>query len=198
MAGKKKKIDLLVKKRLSQKGLGQLLLWALTVGRYIVIFTELIVILGVVARFTLDVQRNSISENIVDQQAILANYRSTEKKFRRLQQQLKTVSSLEQESVVGSNILRKLSEIMPVDMRINSVSVSPESVSLSGLSLSPQGFSTFLSGLQSDSRYVDIVLESISSGGSQDPTLQFLLKAELVDSSQKTQPVQQIEEEIIL
>ncbi len=198
MAGKKKKIDLLVKKRLSQKGLGQLLLWALTVGRYIVIFTELIVILGVVARFTLDVQRNSISENIADQQAILSNYLSTEKKFRRLQQQLKTVSSLEQEGVVGSDILRKLSEIMPVDMRINSVAIDLKSISLNGIALSPQGFSTFLSGLQSDPQNINVILESISSGGSQDPTLQFSLKVELVGSSQKPQPVQQIEEEVIL
>lgn len=179
MAARKVKIDLLPREGFSQRTSGRFLLWALTVGRYIAIFTELVVISGVIARFTLDYQRNSITEDILEQQAILASYKPTEQRIRRLDQQFETVANLELQNLGVEKLLLLLPEITPIDMQFDSLNLSYESIKISGNSLSLQGFSTFVLGLQAVEDFSDIILDSIESGGPQDPSIYFALTIDL-------------------
>jgi hypothetical protein len=175
MAAQKPKIDLLIRKDLTQKYSGQLLLWALTVGRYIAIFTELVVIAGIIARFTLDYQRNNITENILEQQIILASYKTTENQVRRLSKQLETITSINSNRLFAASLLDRLVKNIPVDMRLDTLTIKTDLMEMSGVSLSPQGFAVFLSGLYTYQDFSDIVLDSIQSGGPQDPSLHFTL-----------------------
>lgn len=175
MAFRKPKIDLLAREELIQKTGGKLLLWALTVGRYIAIFTELVVIAGVIARFTLDFQRNNITENLLEQQAILASYQPTELQIRRIHKQLETVAGFESKKLGADEVFLKLSEIIPIDMRFTSFTLNLDSMKISGVTLSLQGFATFISGLYSRFEFSDIILDSIESGGPKDPSLYFSL-----------------------
>ncbi len=194
MAARKVKIDLLLRKDFSQKSAGKLLLWALTVGRYIAIFTELVVIAGVIARFTLDYQRNRITEDILEQQALVDSYYSTELQIRRVHAQLSTVAQLEDKQLEVAETLEKLSAITPPDLRVDSMKYDQEALEIEGAVLSAQGLSTFLFGLQTLPAFDDIVLESVETGGPKDPSIHFVVVVELGGIVEQTPTQQQASE----
>ena len=53
---------------------GRVLKWALSAGRYIVIFTELVVIISFATRFTLDRQVTDLNDTITSKEAIINSY----------------------------------------------------------------------------------------------------------------------------
>jgi Tfp pilus assembly protein PilN len=180
------KIDLLLKKDLTQKSSGRFLLWALTVGRYIAIFTELVVIAGVIARFTLDYQRNKLSESILEQQTIIASYQDTEEKINKLFEQLKVLSSLDQNQLHPYEMINKISAFTPNDLRITDFTMTIEGLEIKGVALSPNGLSAFLSGIYSLEDFKDIVLKSLETGGPRDPSITFVLNVVLTDKPVQT------------
>lgn len=185
MPARKLKIDLLLRKDLTQKYSGRFLLWALTVGRYIAIFTELVVIAGVIARFTLDYQRNNITEDVLEQQKILASYQLTETRMKRLSKLFSTVAAIEGNKSFAAELLTDLGKVTPFDLRFETLQISPESMEMSGVSLSANSFAAFLSGLNSFKEFDDIILDSIQSGGPQDSSIHFTLSVTFTKTSLK-------------
>ena len=60
----KLKINLLSKKDLEEKALGRFLKWSLSFGRYIIVGTEIIVLIAFFSRFKLDRQLTDLHEAI--------------------------------------------------------------------------------------------------------------------------------------
>ena len=71
MAAQNKDIELLPKEEWEKTSLGKFIKWVLTVGRYIVIFTELIVISAFISRFKLDRDLSKIYEDIEKKQSLV-------------------------------------------------------------------------------------------------------------------------------
>ena len=178
MAVRKPTIDLLSHEDLSQRPVGRLLLWVLTVGRYIVIFTELLVIAGFILRVILDRNLNTVNEDLLKQKAILASYLGTEQRVRRVHQQFTTIARIEEEQRQIGKLLEKIGQLAPKDLRFSSLNVEPDSMAISAVALSPGGFSTFLGSLQADPEIGDLILESVDSGTAQEPGIHFKLTAQ--------------------
>lgn len=64
-----------------------------TVGRYIIVFTELIVISAFISRFWLDRQNSDLSESLRQQKAILESTADFEKEYTLLQSKLKLIDA---------------------------------------------------------------------------------------------------------
>ncbi|OGY18883.1 MAG: hypothetical protein A2900_01405 [Candidatus Chisholmbacteria bacterium RIFCSPLOWO2_01_FULL_50_28] len=198
MAARKPTIDLLSREDLSQRPVGRLLLWILTVGRYIVIFSELVVISGFIIRVILDRNLNSINEDLLRQKAILASYLPTEQRVRRAAQQFATISRIEQEQQDLGKLLEKIGQVSPKDLRFSNLSLDPRTMEISAVALSPSGFSTFLGNLQADPGIGDLILQSVESGTAQDPGIHFRLTVEFVGAPSllQTQPPPTEEEQL--
>ncbi|MBU4397602.1 hypothetical protein KKC08_05560 [Patescibacteria group bacterium] len=67
----KREISLLPKDQDNNSSTAKLIRWITTVGRVVIIFTELIVIAAFVSRFWLDRKNSDLSESIRQQKAIL-------------------------------------------------------------------------------------------------------------------------------
>ncbi|HAP37638.1 hypothetical protein A2574_01320 [Candidatus Shapirobacteria bacterium RIFOXYD1_FULL_38_32] len=65
--------------------------WVTTVGRYVIIFTELVVISAFISRFWLDRKNADLSEVIRQQKAILESTKDFETEYSLLQQRLKFI-----------------------------------------------------------------------------------------------------------
>ena len=76
-----KEISLLPQEEDLNSSAARFLRWATTVGRYVIIFTELIVISAFISRFWLDRKNADLSEVIRQQKAILATTQTFEKDF---------------------------------------------------------------------------------------------------------------------
>jgi len=73
--------------------LARVLRWSTTIGRVVIIFTEVIVIGAFLSRFWLDRKNSDLSEVIRQQKAILQSTHDFEVEYSLLQQRLKTIKS---------------------------------------------------------------------------------------------------------
>jgi Tfp pilus assembly protein PilN len=153
-------INLLTQDEFSQSFIGKILLWTLSVGRYIVVFTELIVILSFLSRFKLDRDLTDINESIEKQKRIIESYAELEQDFRLVQSQLDFVADHHQTYDIGYtlNILKKT---LPPDVRIESVHANDQGFTLSATALSMSGFAQFVQGLQRDNAVADVALGKV-------------------------------------
>lgn len=190
MAARRPSIDLLAREDFTQRAVGRFLLWILTVGRYIVIFTELIVIAGFITRVALDRNLTSVNEDLFEQKAILASYQPVEQRLWQLDEQFNLLSSIQSEQLEVSGLVEYFTQITPRDLRFERLSIDKTAVNISATAFSPGAFSAFLTSLQANSDFSDLILESVETGSPQDPSIGFHLSAEFESAvSRRALPV---------
>jgi len=179
MTAPKKEISLLPTEGFEKTQLGRFLKWALGIGRWIVIATELVVILCFLSRFKLDRDLTDLGEKIKQQQAIIVSFGDFEKDFRNLQERLATIDRLEKEQLLAANCLNELSKTVPLDVSLSSLTVGQKKVVISALALSEAGFSSFIKELEGNPKFKGITLAEVKR--EKPGEVEFELTAEIVD-----------------
>lgn len=100
--------------------------WTATVGRFIIVFTELIVIVAFLSRFWLDRKSADLSEVIRQQKAILDSTALFEKDFNIVQQKLQIIKDHYKSMPQYQQKLATLSESTPPDIIFESLSISKD------------------------------------------------------------------------
>lgn len=180
MAAQKTTIEFLPQEDWEKGTAGKILKWALTVGRHIVIFTELIVILAFLSRFKLDRDLTDLGEKIKQQQAVLASWEEFEKEFRFLNKRLEIIEDLRRNRIDAEEILGELAGLTPVDVQISEFSVTGEEVSLTATSLSEGGLGTFVKNLEKSSKFEKISITQVVSNIEKEIGIKFQLKGALI------------------
>jgi len=172
-----KEINLLPTTEFEKTRLGKFLNWALGLGRWIVIVTELIVILCFLSRFKLDRELIDLGETIQQQQAIIASLEELEKNFRDLQNRLAAISQLEKEQLPATHLLHQLSQVAPADLALEALAVKKNELEISGSILSGASLNRFLKALQEFPQFKKVILEEINQPR-EDKAIEFSLKIE--------------------
>lgn len=155
-------VNLLTQDEFSSSPIGKVLLWALSVGRYIVVFTELIVILSFLSRFKLDRDLTDINESIEKQKAIIESYGGLEEEFRAQQKLLKFVAQKSPEPSVSDSLII-IKETMPTDIKLETFSYQADELNLKATALSLPAFSSFINTLLRNQDIADISIKSIEA-----------------------------------
>lgn len=143
---------------------GKFLKWALSIGRYIIVFTELIVILAFLSRFKFDRDLTDLHEAIEQKKSIVSSASTFESNFRNLQSRLKAIEKLDKEQIAFENLLKDFSSFTPVDVTISNLSISRSSITLGASSLSEAGLATIIYQLRNSPKFSDISLGNVSKG----------------------------------
>ena len=106
-------INLLPKKDFDRNLLGRFLRWSLTYGRYIIVCTEIIVLLAFIYRFSLDRQITDLNENVDQKAAIVEANLTFEHSFRNLQLRTERIAQLLTNQGLPVKVLLHLQEITP-------------------------------------------------------------------------------------
>lgn len=178
MAAREKEISLLPREEFEKTRFGRFLKWALSFGRWIVIITELIVILCFLSRFKLDRDLTDLGEKIKQQQAIIASFGDLEENFRNLQKRLSTIDDLEKQQLGVSSFLDEISRLVPLDVSLGDLVVGEKKVKISAIALSEAGLNSFIEEL-SKSKFNKIALENVSREKSGE--IKFSLTTEISD-----------------
>jgi Tfp pilus assembly protein PilN len=171
--GKKKEINLLPKEKWEVGTVGKLLRWALNVGRYVVVFTELIVISAFLFRFGLDAKLTDLNEELKQKQTVINSYGDLEDKFRRVQRQLQNTKEVEEKSLQIDQILNNISQITPMDTVYSSINIKDGEVSLEGQTFSEVGLATLLAKAQTSELFSGVMLDSVSSATEKSQAIDF-------------------------
>jgi len=165
-------VNLLSKDPFSESFVGKVLMWSLSIGRYIVVFTELVVILSFLSRFTLDRQMTDLNSKINQQLLIVESYGDLEVNFRSLQDKLTFVRSQTEKTNI-EDVLDKIVSRLPPDVKLVKLSIQNETVSISATTLSSGGMSRFINGLRSDKEFTDIKLSSVTTDSLNEDSVSF-------------------------
>lgn len=170
-------INLIPKDPFFHTPVGRALQWALSAGRYIIIFTELIVIISFAARFTLDRQITDLNSEIVANAAAIDNYGDLENNFRLAQSKIENIQQIEQDENIV-DVFQKLSEVTPQDVTLSQLTITPSSVSITGKTLSQTSFNLLVNNLQLSPQFKNVTVGKVESEQEGSPGLLFNINAD--------------------
>jgi len=157
---------------------GRFLKWALSVGRYIVIFTELVVIVSFVSRFTLDRMVTDLNSSLNQKEKVIASYGDLEKNFRFIQQQIEDYQQFKQESNL-IDIFPILNANIPNDVIFETLLIRPGSINFTGTALSQDALNVLVNNLALSPYFTEVSINKIESRGERVSGFDFDIKSNI-------------------
>lgn len=154
-------INLIGTEDISRTPFGRVVTWATTYGRYIMILTEIVVLLAFISRFSLDRKLTDLNEEIAQKQAIIEANADLERSIRMLQTKLANADTLIKSGSGPVTTLINLSQAMPPDVYLSELDISQTSAKMTVNAGTTAGISAFLISLQANRRFTDIELGDI-------------------------------------
>lgn len=185
MSTKQISINLLGSQDLEHTPWGRIVSWATTYGRYIMITTEIIVLLAFISRFSLDRKLTDLSEEITQKQSIIEANIDLEKDIKALQTNLTTIKSLTADQKKPIDIVASMETLLPSDVYLTSFELTADKLKLSAVAGTTQGFSQFLANAQATKILANVTLGDINR--SPEAGIEFNLTADTI-ATNKTAP----------
>lgn len=170
-------INLVPKDPFFETAIGKILKWALSIGRYIVIFTELIVIVSFVTRFNLDRQVTDLNGQINQKKTIIEAYGGLEDSVREVQDKIEQYKQVEQQTNIA-DIFPKLSEITPPDIYMDQLDIKLDSIQFSGTAYSNASLNLLINNIQLSDNFYNVRVNKIETGDDKDPGFHFSIRAD--------------------
>ncbi|MBI1869435.1 hypothetical protein HYS11_00505, partial [Candidatus Gottesmanbacteria bacterium] len=101
---------------------GKFLQWALTYGRYIIIFTELIVLIAFFSRFKFDQELSDLHEIIQQKQAVISSVAEFETEVHLLQARIAQIKTIDRNHELYPKTLHLLDDLLPDDVVLKRLS----------------------------------------------------------------------------
>ncbi len=178
-------INLVPKDPFFETPIGKILKWALSVGRYIVIFTELVVIISFVTRFSLDRQVTDLNESINQKQSVIESYGELEQEVRATQTKIEQYKQISQAADIA-DVFPQLSAIAPKSIRLDELAIKDNSVTLSGVAYSNASLSLLINNIQLSEDFMNVTVDKIETGDKKDPGFHFTIRAKTEVAELKT------------
>jgi Tfp pilus assembly protein PilN len=154
-------VNLLEHSSLEESPIGRIVTWATTYGRYIMITTEIIVLLAFISRFSLDRKRADLDEAIESKKAIIEANAGFEKQYRQIQAELVRAKSLLAVQNLPLERLTLLKSLLPSDTYLESFEYTPEKIMIRGRAGSNHGFTVLINNLQGVKQFQQIEVGEI-------------------------------------
>lgn len=172
-------INLLPNEDLEKTPTGRFLKWSLSIGRYIVVFTELIVLLAFLSRFWLDRTLSDLRESINQKQAIVLSAQELEFQARSIQNRLAEAGKILKENSQAEEILNFLNKSTPVDIVFDSMSISQNQLTISATGLSELSLAVFTYNMRVSKLFKSISLDGVEKNKKQQGEISFVINAKL-------------------
>ena len=144
----------------------QIINWALTIGRTLVIAVELVALCAFIYRFSLDTQLQDLRTKIKDEQTIIGFLKQNEDTFRNFQNRLSIASSASTTGEQNATIYKDILNFAPTEMTFKSVTFSTNKVNIQADVSSINGLSAFIASLKAYSATDSISLDKIENNAS--------------------------------
>lgn len=161
MATKDVAVNLIGEEEMEHTPVGRIVSWAVTYGRYIMIGTEIVVLLAFISRFSLDRKLTDLNDEISQKQAIIEANADFEQEFRTVQSQVRSIQKLMNAPTPMVGALDTLQAILPVDVYLESLEITTDKLTANAIAGSSPGFSTLLANLQSTKLFKNVDIGDI-------------------------------------
>lgn len=108
----------------------EILKWALSFGRLLIILVEIVAFSAFIYRFVLDRQIIDLNDKIEDEQAIIESSKTQETTYRNLHERLATVKKVTATGNRAPKIVREVIEKTPSEVTYNSIAITDSKLDL--------------------------------------------------------------------
>src|SRR3990170_2181272 len=149
---------------------GEAVHWALTVGRYLVIFTEIVALGAFLVAIWFSKEKNDLKTSIKQKQAEITVYQTCDTKdetkfcedrFRKIQTQINQVVSLESSQIENNKVLSELLSLLPVGIKLDSLSIEKNQLTLSGTLPSETELQTLIKSINNSTKITGLDVTSL-------------------------------------
>ena len=173
------KINLLPQDDFETSTVGKFVKWAVSVGRWIVVLTEFVVICAFLSRFYFDTKLANVFDEMKQKQAIVDSAVSFENSFRSVQEKISIIKTLLAQEQKPSDLITNLGKLLPLDVSLTKISLDRDNLSLSGYALTERGLTVFLSGLIAHPQLEAVTVSDVASLKDNLPGLTFNINAKV-------------------
>jgi len=178
-------INLAPKDPFFETPLGKILRWALSVGRYIVIFTEIIVIISFVSRFTLDRQITDLNNSINQKKNVVESFGELENTIRNTQKVIEQYKQVEQTTEILT-IFPALTEVTPPGVTLRQLTIQPNRISITGATFNQESLNTLINNITLSTTFRDVEVSKIESDEEEDASFVFVINASVNQTQSAT------------
>ena len=145
---KQKSLNLLPQNKFEASLWGRILKWTLSTFRVIVIFVELVVIIGFLTRFWLDIEHSDLNDEIEQKQAVIVSYSKLEKDFKSTQDKLFLWEQENSPENHFSTLLNKIVANLPPLVQLTSLSNQDGIINIGISTTTEQPVAQFIANLK--------------------------------------------------
>lgn len=140
----------------------RLVVWITTYGRYIMITTELVVLLAFASRFSLDRKLTDLKENISQKQEILEVNVDVEKEIRDTQDKIVAIKQILQGEGTTVDALMAVNTLLPTGTALDSLSIDNDKIMANVTADSSESFSQFLANFSVSKKLTGVEIGKVS------------------------------------
>ncbi|OGH02964.1 MAG: hypothetical protein A2798_00870 [Candidatus Levybacteria bacterium RIFCSPHIGHO2_01_FULL_37_17] len=137
--------------------------WLLSIGRILVIVTELVALGAFLWRFGLDQQLIDLHSKIKQKQAIVEAFKKNEEEYRNLQDRLSIAASFADSSQKKLNVYSEILQLAPEGIAFTQLSKSSNTLSMEMNVNSVSALSSFVAALKSNPNIESISIDKIET-----------------------------------
>lgn len=145
--------------------------WVLTVGRYLIIVTEVIALSTFLFGVWLAKEKNDLKNSIKYKQTQVDNYQNCdpnntasfcEDRFRKIQNQINQVASIRTGEFEQSTVLTEFAHLLPIGLTLESLSSDGKVITFSGSFPDPQQLQTMISSFNASAKINSLDITALS------------------------------------
>lgn len=168
---------------------GEAVHWALTVGRYLVIFTEIVALGAFLIAIWFSKEKNDLKTSVKQKQAEITRFQDCDQKdqtkfcedrFRKIQTQINQVVSLGNSQIVNNTVLSELLTLLPIGIKLESLGLEKNQITLSGTLPSEVELQTLIQSINNSTKITALDITSVTK---EKNALKFSATAEIERSS---------------
>ena len=182
----KTSIELLPEKKFEEYPFSKkLTTWVISVGRIVIIVTELIAFSVFIGRIKLDRELTDLTDALENQLIVLENAKEFEKDFEDLQERLKVIKDLRQGQILVSKTVSLFSTLLPQNVGLTDLTLLPAAENRSrearllAQTASPTGFAQTIHNLKNSPQVEKIALTA-GRFSAEEGTYHFSLEIEFI------------------
>ena len=169
------RLNLLKPQGTPEKVAVKLIRWLLSVGRFIIVLVEALVLIAFLSRFKFDADLEDLKEKVDNQIPFIQSLKNDENLIRQTQLKLSIIKEKRLKYPDYEQILSKISSQTPTNIKITSISIDKKEhtdIKIVGTSITNIDISEFAKNLKKDNFFSEVELVNV---GLQDDAITFSL-----------------------
>jgi Tfp pilus assembly protein PilN len=157
--------------------------WALTVGRYLIIITEIIAIAIFILSIKLSTDKEGLREDIKSKGAQISAQKELETEFRLVQQRINEVKKQRDSHFQNNLVVADFLKLLPKGMVLETLKIEEQEISFSGSFKNPRQLQTLISAFSKSTKLVGLDISELESPSEKSKNYTFSAKALIVQTS---------------